>query len=424
MKLLKRAGTYTILTKPKDIIHDIASAARTCYQSFKDRPRSADITLVKSLIEKGHHAMLEMADLKIRFSKVSRGFTHEIVRHRLCSFAQECVVGETKISSGTIEELYSYKINNKLFDLSEKNITIKSVNEHGNIINNKVLDVIKNKQRKVFEVKTELGCNLLCTEEHEIFININKSKKLKEINVGDSIIINNVFKYKGIEKEEFKKLYITYRAKEVSCMLLREKDLFLSKNVVKDRIVSIVEVGIRDVFDLVMQQPYNNYIANGIMVHNSTRYVDEKGFDLVIPPHKEGVVIDAIKKHGKSVDDFYSYLRNIEKWKPEDARQILPIGMSNEIVVKANIREWRHIFKMRCDKFAHWEIRGLMLELLKWCKKNIPLVFDDFYFFYDEKKGDYARPVLSKSSMFDVIVHALGNSISKEELLEFIKKGV
>jgi thymidylate synthase (FAD) len=63
--------------------------------------------------------------------------------------------------------------------------------------------------------------------------------------------------------------------------------------------------------------------------------------------------------------------------KPEQAREILPNAIKTEIVVTANLREWRHIFDMRCSQKAHPQIRVLMLDCLKGFAKEIPVVFDD-----------------------------------------------
>jgi len=71
-----------------DVIERVASAARTCYQS---EPKSAyaDLELMNKLIKLGHEAMIEFApDLHVVFT-TCRGVTHELVRHRLTSFAQE-----------------------------------------------------------------------------------------------------------------------------------------------------------------------------------------------------------------------------------------------------------------------------------------------------------------------------------------------
>ena len=65
-------------------------------------------------------------------------------------------------------------------------------------------------------------------------------------------------------------------------------------------------------------------------------------------------------------------------WVAQDARQVLPIGIKAQIVITANFREWRHIFKLRCAKNAHWEIRRVMVNLLREVQKMVPVVFDDF----------------------------------------------
>jgi thymidylate synthase (FAD) len=54
--------------------------------------------------------------------------------------------------------------------------------------------------------------------------------------------------------------------------------------------------------------------------------------------------------------------------KKEDARFVLPNACVSEIMVSANFREWRHIFKLRTSAKAQWEIRRacrIMLAILK-----------------------------------------------------------
>lgn len=72
------------------------------------------------------------------------------------------------------------------------------------------------------------------------------------------------------------------------------------------------------------------------------------------------------------------YLKALELGdKPEQARELLPHSLKTEIVVTANLREWRHIFKLRCSNKAHPQIRMLMLDCLKGFAQEIPVVFDD-----------------------------------------------
>lgn len=87
MKQIK--ASYEILECPSDVLEKIERAARTCYKSEdKISPGSAE-KLVRFLIKRKHNAMLEFGGwLAVRFIS-NRGFTHEMVRHRLGSFAQE-----------------------------------------------------------------------------------------------------------------------------------------------------------------------------------------------------------------------------------------------------------------------------------------------------------------------------------------------
>jgi len=63
----------------------------------------------------------------------------------------------------------------------------------------------------------------------------------------------------------------------------------------------------------------------------------------------------------------------------EQARSVLPNSLKTEIVVTCNIREWRHIFNLRCSKAAHPQIREIMKPLLRDLKQNVLVLFDDLY---------------------------------------------
>lgn len=66
--------------------------------------------------------------------------------------------------------------------------------------------------------------------------------------------------------------------------------------------------------------------------------------------------------------------------KPDQLRMILPHSLAAEVTMSANLREWRHIFKMRCQKAAHPSVRQIMLQVLNEFKKQIPVIFDDLIF--------------------------------------------
>ncbi len=90
MKLIK--PSYEILTSIDEIevYKEIEKVARTCYKSeglIDDSGESAK-TIVSKLITSGHEAMIEFFDITVKFI-CDRGVSHELVRHRIASFAQE-----------------------------------------------------------------------------------------------------------------------------------------------------------------------------------------------------------------------------------------------------------------------------------------------------------------------------------------------
>ncbi len=62
---------------------------------------------------------------------------------------------------------------------------------------------------------------------------------------------------------------------------------------------------------------------------------------------------------------------------PQEARSVLPNSLKTEIVITANLREWRHIFRLRLSKAAHPQMREVMWLLLNQVKGAAAPVFDD-----------------------------------------------
>jgi len=87
MKFVK--PSFEVLRFPVNCDDDIEQAARTCYKSEDRIEEGSAERLVLSLLERGHHAMLEFGGVATVRFVCDRGVTHELVRHRLCSFAQE-----------------------------------------------------------------------------------------------------------------------------------------------------------------------------------------------------------------------------------------------------------------------------------------------------------------------------------------------
>src|SRR5699024_3740593 len=212
---------------------------------------------------------------------------------------------------------------------------------------------------------------------------------------------------------------------------------------IPDTVVSMEYIGCIPVFDIEMDSPYHNFVANGVVVHNCNYSKDKFGGDLtyILPfylkhgydvynriteamandvEYKSSVlyseadtVFDYIyyKNSNRAIDNcqewwddlckFCNYRSTIDEVSksylttvtapgyftdmegvipestPEEARFLLPLGLATKIVVTANYREWRHIFKLRCEKHAHPEMRRIMCALWLVLNTQIPVIFDD-----------------------------------------------
>jgi thymidylate synthase (FAD) len=60
---------------------------------------------------------------------------------------------------------------------------------------------------------------------------------------------------------------------------------------------------------------------------------------------------------------------------PQAARGILPNDLKTEIVVKANLREWKHILELRCAPGAHPDMQRIMIPLHKELHDMLPEIF-------------------------------------------------
>ena len=62
---------------------------------------------------------------------------------------------------------------------------------------------------------------------------------------------------------------------------------------------------------------------------------------------------------------------------PQEARSVLPNSLKTEIVMTANLREWRHFFKLRTAKEAHMQMREITIPLLAELTEKLPEIFED-----------------------------------------------
>lgn len=89
MKIIDPYVTLISKIDPVEYLKKIELCGRVCYKSEDKITDDSAEEFVKRLIKNGHEAMIEHGDsITVKFV-CDRGVSHEIVRHRLFSFAQE-----------------------------------------------------------------------------------------------------------------------------------------------------------------------------------------------------------------------------------------------------------------------------------------------------------------------------------------------
>nr|WP_317412576.1 FAD-dependent thymidylate synthase [uncultured Solibaculum sp.] len=123
----------------------------------------------------------------------------------------------------------------------------------------------------------------------------------------------------------------------------------------------------------------------------SQRYVDEAGFDYVIPPEIQGdeqaetLFLQAMESAKQSYESLTALLEHrYQKDMPEkaahkkaieDARFVLPNACTTKMMVTMNARSLLNFFSLRCCNRAQWEIREVAWQMLKLVKEVAPHLF-------------------------------------------------
>ena len=71
-----------------EILQAIEKAGRVCYKSEHKITEDSCYKFIDRIIKSGHKSVLEHKSITVKFIH-NRGFTHELVRHRIASFSQE-----------------------------------------------------------------------------------------------------------------------------------------------------------------------------------------------------------------------------------------------------------------------------------------------------------------------------------------------
>jgi thymidylate synthase (FAD) len=137
-------------------------------------------------------------------------------------------------------------------------------------------------------------------------------------------------------------------------------DRGMSHEIVRHRIASFSQESTR----------YCNYGKSGEVTFILPPFFEDDGTE--VRSNEEIIWLRSMKQSESAYLDLLK-----SGWQPQQACSVLPNSLKTEIVVTANFREWRTIFKQRTSSAAHPQMRELMCPLLEELKISIPVIFND-----------------------------------------------
>jgi len=169
------------------------------------------------------------------------------------------------------------------------------------------------------------------------------------------------------------------------------------------RIVAITYAGEQMTYDIEMEGPHHNFVANGIITHNSQtsqRYVSGRVLRFVERPEfaeDEQLHIQFLQRIERSAGEYAALTNRLVELQQagntilsgeartdllkkvrQAARSALPNETEAPIVVTGNTRSWRHVIEMRADAHAEVEIRALAVRVFLCLRLTDPMLFSDY----------------------------------------------
>lgn len=104
----------------------------------------------------------------------------------------------------------------------------------------------------------------------------------------------------------------------------------------------------------------------------STRYCLYNNISVIEPPGLTDEAHNVWVEAMRSAEIAYTGLI-LMGYKPEIARSVLPTCLKTELVMTANLREWRHFLKLRLSRRAHPQIR----QVARMIKRHLGFFAED-----------------------------------------------
>ena len=151
---------------------------------------------------------------------------------------------------------------------------------------------------------------------------------------------------------DFKRLKTPLEASLVQSIEQEDKDLYTQHHWVAVKFTNVS----RALIDEFVRHRMMSYAVS------STRYIDNSNFRYVKPVMEDVGAFRILHETMGIIQANYKKLLEMDV-KKDHARQILPLGIAQDMVVAGTIENWKHVFEVRSRSNVHWEIREILRKL-------------------------------------------------------------
>ncbi len=328
-------------------------------QDFPDEQKAGEL-VIKHLLAggRGHYGPLEHPQIVFNVGYFPHSMMQQIRTHRVgISFDVQCLAGDTAIAlkktdigvheSRTIKALYELGTTDaSIFNTFE--VIVFDENEH-TFTSGKIQNIICSGVQPIYRLTLSNGQHLDCTTEHRLLTKDGWQKMSAAVGLEGSTEANEA--------------QVTMTK---DCQLVTLDD----QKVVADSTVEGIEYLDQSVtYDIEMRGPWHNFVANGVVVHNSFRYTGQRIID-VADGQRDVEDVFYLRpvghydnRQGKKY--FYSddqrnedkewclaacerYRQRINEGLAEEhARSLIPFDARQHFVMSCNVRSLMHLLDLR-----------------------------------------------------------------------------
>ncbi|MBE9116812.1 FAD-dependent thymidylate synthase [Lusitaniella coriacea LEGE 07157] len=382
-------------------------------EQFPNEQRAGEL-IVKHLLmgDRGHYGPLEHPQIVLNVGYFPHSMMQQVRTHRVgVSFDVQCLAADTEItflrSSGSLQKI---KISD-LYDLWEngekalrerkirgrnneppgtyrrnckkrlKKMRLRVLNEDtGNFEIGHIRDVMYSGIQPVYRLTLEDGKTLDSTENHRLLTTEGWSSMGEAV----GLITDSNHHVVTVSKDCF-----------VLCngVAIIEPPLIQKLKAHPVKVVRVEYLGLQPTYDIETTDPWHNFVANGLVVHNSFRYTGQRIIDVATSKRdiEDVFYLRPIGKYTNRQGKRYTYTeeqRNEDlEWclaackhyqkrikeglSEEHARGLIPFDARQHFVLSCNVRSLMHLLDLRWKKDAQLEAQKfcelLYIQFEEWC---------------------------------------------------------